>query len=284
MDDRPRNTLKIMETQTAFDLNLAIRRWREDLARSAAIRCENLNELESHLRDSIDQLRTPQFSVERLRTPQLSDEEAFLIATRRVGNTQRLEEEFGKVNAAAVWFDRCLWVLVAVQLWGLISSTSTFLWTTAFRACVWLNDILPGFSLQKMNDDWIQSIQLGLGIGGSPLFVAITVFLVWRYFILPKRRGSVLLQKLLRQPFTLALSLFLVCVGFKCAAIFALRNWNTIVAHDAFNRELQTRIFLLSLPPLVLWAGLTYFIARKRLRSSLACLNVNALEFCSGGL
>lgn len=98
-----------METQTPFDLNLAIQSWREELARSSAFRGENLNELESHLRDSID----------RLRGRELSDEEAFLIATRRVGNTQRLEQEFGKVNCGNVWLARAMWMLIGIQIWPL---------------------------------------------------------------------------------------------------------------------------------------------------------------------
>ena len=114
MDDGSRNTFKIMEDQTAFDLNLAVQRWREELARSSAFRTENLNELESHLRDSFD----------RLRTRELSDEEVFLIATRRLGNAQKLEREFGKMNNAAVGFDRFLWIFVAILLWFLVSSTS----------------------------------------------------------------------------------------------------------------------------------------------------------------
>ena len=42
-----------METTTSFDLNRAIQSWRENLAQSPAFRGENLNELESHLRDSV---------------------------------------------------------------------------------------------------------------------------------------------------------------------------------------------------------------------------------------
>jgi len=109
MDDSSRHALKIMETQTAFDLNLAIRRWLEDLAHSSAFRSENLNELESHLRDSID----------RLRTPQLSAEEAFLIATRRIGGSRQLESEFGKLNRGAIWLGRAMWMLIGIQVWPL---------------------------------------------------------------------------------------------------------------------------------------------------------------------
>jgi hypothetical protein len=113
-----------MENQTAFDLNLAIQRWRADLENSPAFRQENLNELESHLRDS----------VAALLTRGLSDEEAFLIATRRIGKGRQLESEFGKLNRNSIWFERILWMLIALQLWpiveGLVSSIVgyTFEW------------------------------------------------------------------------------------------------------------------------------------------------------------
>lgn len=109
MDDRPPNTLKIMENQTLFDLNLAVRRWREDLAHSSAFRNENLNELESHLRDS----------VATLQTRDLSAEEAFLIATRRIGKSQQLESEFGKLNRNSIWLERAMWMLIGIQVWPL---------------------------------------------------------------------------------------------------------------------------------------------------------------------
>jgi hypothetical protein len=61
-----------MENQTEFDLNRAIQQWRAGLADSPAFRAENLDELESHLHDSIRALEAHGLSVE----------EAFLIATK----------------------------------------------------------------------------------------------------------------------------------------------------------------------------------------------------------
>src|SRR6185312_3597451 len=107
MDDRSRNTLEIMEDQTAFDLNLAIRLLRENLAQSPALRTENLNELESHLRDS----------VAALQTRGLATEEAFLIATRRLGQSQQLEPEFSKLNRGNIWLGRAIWMLIGLQVW-----------------------------------------------------------------------------------------------------------------------------------------------------------------------
>jgi hypothetical protein len=71
-----------------FDLNAAILGWRDKLKQSSQFRAENLAELESHLRDA----------VVRLQGQELSEEEAFLIATRRIGSVEQLASEFEKVN------------------------------------------------------------------------------------------------------------------------------------------------------------------------------------------
>lgn len=93
-----------METTTSFDLSKSIRLWRENLTQSPAFRGENIYELESHLRDSIATLQTQG----------LSAGEGFLIAARRLGRTETLADEFGKMNAAAVWRDRALWMLAGM--------------------------------------------------------------------------------------------------------------------------------------------------------------------------
>jgi hypothetical protein len=82
-----------METPTPFDLNAAISRWQQNLGASPAFKADNLEELTSHLRAS----------VQRLRADGLSEEEAFKIATRRIGEPASLEREFAKVNPSATW-------------------------------------------------------------------------------------------------------------------------------------------------------------------------------------
>jgi hypothetical protein len=100
-----------METTTSFDLNRAIQQWRETLAQSPAFRSENLHELQGHLRDS----------VAGLEARGLSAEEAFMIATKRIGRVDSLEAEYGKVNGGIVWLDRTLWMLIGLQVWGFVS-------------------------------------------------------------------------------------------------------------------------------------------------------------------
>jgi len=77
-----------MENISEFDLNIALRQWLDRFGQSPQVKVENLNELEFHLRDSVVQLQCKG----------LSSEESFLVATHRVGNPEKLEPEFAKVN------------------------------------------------------------------------------------------------------------------------------------------------------------------------------------------
>jgi hypothetical protein len=95
---------------TEFDLNAAIQRWRENLSQSPQFRAENLDELEAHLRDAIATMQGQR----------LTDEEVFLVATRRLGGVHVLEPEFAKINAREVWLHRALWMLIGVQVWSVL--------------------------------------------------------------------------------------------------------------------------------------------------------------------
>jgi hypothetical protein len=113
-----------MESTTSFDLTRQIQHWRDNLAASPAFRGENLDELESHLRDSITTLQSHG----------LHPDEAFIIAGRRIGKGSSLETEFAKVNRRALMLDRALWMLVGIQLWPMANSV---FWATAANAIRW---------------------------------------------------------------------------------------------------------------------------------------------------
>ncbi|HYG21552.1 MAG TPA: hypothetical protein VEH04_02135 [Verrucomicrobiae bacterium] len=99
-----------METKPAFDLNQRISEWREHFASSAALRPDDVYEIELHLR-----LLTAEF--QRIG---LLEDEAFMVALKRIGSSQTLEREFAKVNSSAVWVDRFLWMLIGIQTWALV--------------------------------------------------------------------------------------------------------------------------------------------------------------------
>ena len=92
-----------MEHQTSFDLNSAVQRWRAELAKSPSFRVDDLDELESHVRDS----------EASLRALGLTSEEAFLIAVRRTGAGDVIAAEFATVNRSSIWQDRLLWMNAA---------------------------------------------------------------------------------------------------------------------------------------------------------------------------
>jgi len=114
-----------MGTKACFDLNQTILQWRNSLAQSATIRAEEIDELESHLRDSI----------EHLRERGLNEEEAFLIATRRVGSDELLTTEFAKANPSRIWRGRLCWMLMGIFLFQVLGSLpntgATVLWRMA---------------------------------------------------------------------------------------------------------------------------------------------------------
>jgi hypothetical protein len=80
-----------MENETPFDLEKAIRNWLNSLLQSSRLRAEELEELELHLRDSVGALQKRG----------LSEEEAWIIAERRLGQRETLKKEFAKVTSPA---------------------------------------------------------------------------------------------------------------------------------------------------------------------------------------
>ncbi len=76
-----------------FEVEAHIRKWRGHLRASGYLGEEELDELESHLRDSVDEL---------VACP-LTPEEAFLVAVRRLGDAESLSREFAKVSPETVW-------------------------------------------------------------------------------------------------------------------------------------------------------------------------------------
>jgi hypothetical protein len=103
-----------MENPSPFDLNEAIRRWQQNLAASPAFGAENLEELASHLCAS----------VQKLKADGHSEEEAFQIAARRLGERGALEREFAKVNPAAPWSWPVIsfWTVTGIYLFLIVYS------------------------------------------------------------------------------------------------------------------------------------------------------------------
>jgi hypothetical protein len=122
MADRSQHPGQIMETQTRYDLNAAIKKWRAELAAQPNLTAEVRRELETHLSDAIAGFQQRG----------LNDEESFWLACKRVGQPPQLGEEFVKANPAAIWRERVFWMALGClgfSLWtALVSSIQLHHW------------------------------------------------------------------------------------------------------------------------------------------------------------
>ena len=91
-----------------------ISNWHQALLAQPGLSSDQVDELESHLRETISSLRSAG----------LENEEAFLVATRRMGSISDLEQEFRVADPAATWQSRALWMTLGVLLYWVLSSAN----------------------------------------------------------------------------------------------------------------------------------------------------------------
>lgn len=83
-----------------FDLEQHIEDWRRQLLQRESVAPTEVEELESHLRETVDEL-----------VAIVEPDEAFLLASRRVGSPDAIALEFSKINGARTWTRRTQWML-----------------------------------------------------------------------------------------------------------------------------------------------------------------------------
>jgi hypothetical protein len=248
-----------METKTAFDLNTAIQRWREHLRQSPHFRPEDLDELETHLRDS----------VAAFQGKALSEEEAFLVATRRIGGVPALEPEFAKVNGKEVWMNRLLWMLVGAQLWPLVCScASTFADTTLIGGLLGLGCDLK---FPKGNSGFLPVPVVLLAVVN---FLALAGCIAGCWWVL-RRKGrnlanttAALLRRPVFVPILACVMLYLVLGGFGTAKWALLHKWLPI---ETAQGVMVTTFWASTFSSLVVMLALivlTVLLGRRQLRPS----------------
>lgn len=150
-----------MEDKSPFDLNDAIRQWRGALGQSGALGTDDIDELEHHLLDSMAQLRLHQ----------LSDEESFLIASRRLGTDNVLTGEFTKLNPTRIWEPRLCWMLFGILFYPFMRDLESL-------------SILATKSVSKFN---INGHMLGLFALATEWGVAIAIAMLFFWIMRQKR-------------------------------------------------------------------------------------------------
>lgn len=237
-----------METTTPFDLNQAIRTWRENLGQSPAFRRENLDELEAHLRDSIDSLQTHE----------LSPEEALIVASKRAGTSGALESEFAKVNAPAVWFDRVLWMVVGLQCWMIAATAFMPIFLLTQLPAKATHDLLQALGVQTFERVGIQF--------AAPLLFVVAALIVWGISRRPigwLRDGLV---QLVRRPVIFAMTFLAIVILLQITFSF-LTLW---ISPGQFGRRSGFDEMLTQLPQFLTCSLVSWFVARNRLRLSQA--------------
>jgi hypothetical protein len=146
-----------MEKPASFDLNDSLRQWRMRVTSSPAFRNENVDELDAHLRDSLG----------RLQAGGLSEEEAWVIAQKRIGQIDSLEQEFAKLAesstpAPARRSARLVRSFAAVGTGAVVTMLLSYVaeWS-AFQPFFNGSYSHPGAS-EKVVQEWGTSAQLGL--------------------------------------------------------------------------------------------------------------------------
>ena len=89
------------------DVEKQIEQWRGGLSGSDTLAGPDIRELESHLREE----------MEHLKSLPLSDEETFLIARHRLGDPATLDREFAKVNGNRRFLRRLTWGIMGVLVY-----------------------------------------------------------------------------------------------------------------------------------------------------------------------
>jgi hypothetical protein len=101
-----------MGDKTMFQLESAIENWRKHLSQNQTMLSEDLDELEGHLRDEMDSLMLAG----------LNEEEAFMVASHRLGDDAAVAQEFAKVNLSVVWKRRLIWMLFGIFISILVTA------------------------------------------------------------------------------------------------------------------------------------------------------------------
>ena len=99
-----------------FNREEALAAWRNDLLGRGGLGPTEVDELQDHLTDIEDELLV-----------HLPQDEAFLLATHRLGAPQQLTREFGKVSPNQGWLLRAQWVTIGIAAYYILFPTVQWL-------------------------------------------------------------------------------------------------------------------------------------------------------------
>ena len=131
-----------------FILNEALITWRNSILAKETCTANDLNELESHLLDEVDQLRQNN----------LTEEEAFFVAVNRIGKPANIAEEFAKVNGASIVRKKivmaCSGILGFLAISNIASLISHLAGMLLIHAAPELTSAAAGLLRRALENEW----------------------------------------------------------------------------------------------------------------------------------
>jgi len=106
-----------MDSAHRFDLNRELSQWRLALGGREGITTDQALELETHLRELIGTWQAKG----------LTEEEAFWVATRRVGNLDALAAQFIQADPTMVWRGRVFWMVIGLLVIPLLQLATSLI-------------------------------------------------------------------------------------------------------------------------------------------------------------
>lgn len=169
-----------------FELNEALRKWRDSLKGKNTLLETDIKELESHLLEE----------REILKGKGLSEEEAFRIASRRLGETGELSREFSKVDGNHIWGQRLLWMAMGLLSYLLMNHLIQL--TNGICVTIAAANGVKGYNLR------VVSIASAFSLMGSAVF---------GYFAIVSRYGISLRERIFKSAGTAKRRMFYL-IGF----------------------------------------------------------------------
>lgn len=232
-----------MEQANKFSLVKSIGKWKNQLISTPNMTAEDIEELEAHLLDQIDELHQNG----------LTEEEAFLIAQKRMGKTEILKEEYAKVNLKSVFLSQ-----LSPYLKGIFSYILFMTVVSAFyRILIW------NLFLYEYQETQITYFTVGY-------FALVLVIIGGIFYRIYKTSRWTIFTKLLPlMIILLILSWGLNFISYKQGHVIndnvELLELYSVVFYNYFNLAIKV-IVLFSL-------GLTYFSIRKQNKLKMKLVN-----------
>jgi len=223
-----------MENRTKFNLKENIEIWKSELSQNSNMTLDNINELESHLLDEIDELQ-------RLG---LNTEESLLIAKNRIGNTKELTTEYGKVNKNIYFRNKIIPYLKGILL---------------FMAFITITNLLANLSVIIAKNVGIDSENLNYVSIGILIFssLALSIFAYNKY-----KNMSLNSRKLTNIPFLVSVIVISKLLIFF-STLFITRSGSFGIS-DFGNLQMNLSVYNLLFGLFILTISFVSFYVSKR--------------------